>query len=206
MSNIVFCGDSFSALDTTGNVEWNWMNTVARQLNMDPIILGIVGCSNFVINLQVEHALKHHDFNTIIVCLTGTDRVAEVAKKIKAKYYINIQGDEPLFVPNDIKKLIKVEPVLLGITKASLQTNSFISAASFQETTRVLTDAAVESKTDELLGLKENVIIGRLIPAGTGHAYNRDVIVTKPNDDLDENTPVDGASEECEVELEGKNN
>ena len=75
MSNIVFCGDSFSALDLTGNVEWNWMNTVARQLNMDPIILGIVGCSNFVINLQVEHALKHHDFNTIIVCLTGTDRI-----------------------------------------------------------------------------------------------------------------------------------
>ncbi|MCX7676074.1 MAG: DNA-directed RNA polymerase subunit beta', partial [Alteraurantiacibacter sp.] len=64
-------------------------------------------------------------------------------------------------------------PVLLGITKASLQTRSFISAASFQETTRVLTQAAVEGKTDSLIGLKENVIVGRLIPAGTGAAMNR---------------------------------
>ncbi len=64
-------------------------------------------------------------------------------------------------------------PVLLGITKASLQTRSFISAASFQETTRVLTQAAVEGKKDVLTGLKENVIVGRLIPAGTGAAMNR---------------------------------
>ena len=66
------------------------------------------------------------------------------------------------------KKLIKAEPILLGITKASLQTNSFISAASFQETTKVLTQAAVQGKIDRLRGLKENVIVGRLIPAGTG--------------------------------------
>jgi DNA-directed RNA polymerase subunit beta' len=57
---------------------------------------------------------------------------------------------------------------LLGITKASLQTRSFVSAASFQETTRVLTEAAVVGKCDDLIGLKENVIVGRLIPAGTG--------------------------------------
>jgi DNA-directed RNA polymerase subunit beta' len=60
------------------------------------------------------------------------------------------------------------KPMLLGITKASLSTESFISAASFQETTRVLTDAAVRGKTDHLFGLKENVIMGHLIPAGTG--------------------------------------
>jgi DNA-directed RNA polymerase subunit beta' len=65
------------------------------------------------------------------------------------------------------------QPVLLGITKASLQTRSFISAASFQETTRVLTDAAVLGKTDVLEGLKENVIVGRLIPAGTGGTLTR---------------------------------
>ncbi len=65
------------------------------------------------------------------------------------------------------------QPVLLGITKASLQTNSFISAASFQETTRVLTEAAVSGKEDTLDGLKENVIVGRLIPAGTGSVMNR---------------------------------
>ena len=67
------------------------------------------------------------------------------------------------------KKPATAERVLLGITKASLQTNSFISAASFQETTRVLTDAAIKGKVDKLSGLKENVIVGRLIPAGTGH-------------------------------------
>ena len=64
------------------------------------------------------------------------------------------------------------ESILLGITKASLATESFISAASFQETTRVLTDAAVRGLNDSLLGLKENVIVGRLIPAGTGLAYH----------------------------------
>jgi len=64
------------------------------------------------------------------------------------------------------------ESMLLGITKASLATESFISAASFQETTRVLTDAAVRGLNDNLLGLKENVIVGRLIPAGTGLAYH----------------------------------
>jgi DNA-directed RNA polymerase subunit beta' len=63
--------------------------------------------------------------------------------------------------------------MLLGITKASLSTDSFISAASFQETTRVLTEAAILGKRDELRGLKENVIVGRLIPAGTGLAYHR---------------------------------
>jgi len=63
--------------------------------------------------------------------------------------------------------------VLLGITKASLQTRSFISAASFQETTRVLTEASVQGKVDTLTGLKENVIVGRLIPAGTGSGMRR---------------------------------
>jgi DNA-directed RNA polymerase subunit beta' len=65
------------------------------------------------------------------------------------------------------------KPILLGITKASLQTRSFISAASFQETTRVLTEASVQGKIDSLNGLKENVIVGRLIPAGTGAGMNR---------------------------------
>jgi DNA-directed RNA polymerase subunit beta' len=64
------------------------------------------------------------------------------------------------------------EYMLLGITKASLSTDSFISAASFQETTRVLTEAAIMGKRDELRGLKENVIVGRLIPAGTGLAFH----------------------------------
>jgi DNA-directed RNA polymerase subunit beta' len=66
------------------------------------------------------------------------------------------------------------EPMLLGITRASLTTYSFISAASFQETTKVLTDASIAGKVDYLRGLKENVIMGRLIPAGTGMVYYKD--------------------------------
>ncbi|MGZ2390401.1 DNA-directed RNA polymerase subunit beta' [Staphylococcus saprophyticus] len=73
------------------------------------------------------------------------------------------------------KRPATAKPVLLGITKASLETESFLSAASFQETTRVLTDAAIKGKRDNLLGLKENVIIGKLIPAGTGMRRYRDV-------------------------------
>jgi DNA-directed RNA polymerase subunit beta' len=73
----------------------------------------------------------------------------------------------------------KGRPLLLGITKASLSTDSFISAASFQETTRVLTEAAISGKVDYLRGLKENVIMGRLIPAGTGMAYYHNIKLTE---------------------------
>ena len=73
----------------------------------------------------------------------------------------------------------QAEPLLLGITKASLSTDSFISAASFQETTRVLTEAAISGRIDYLRGLKENVIMGRLIPAGTGMEYYRNVKVER---------------------------
>ena len=69
------------------------------------------------------------------------------------------------------------KPILLGITKASLATDSFLSAASFQETTRVLTDAAIKGKIDPLVGLKENVIIGKLIPAGTGMTRYRNLSI-----------------------------
>lgn len=87
------------------------------------------------------------------------------------------------------KRPATAKPVLLGITKASLETESFLSAASFQETTRVLTDAAIKGKRDNLLGLKENVIIGKLIPAGTGMRRYRDV-------------EYDKASPETEIEEE----
>ena len=85
--------------------------------------------------------------------------------------------------------------VLLGITKASLATNSFLSAASFQETTKVLTEAAIKGKVDPLIGLKENVIIGKLIPAGTGMKRYRDV---KLNTDMEEDDSL-SISEEDEV-------
>ena len=80
------------------------------------------------------------------------------------------------------KKEVKIDPLLLGITKASLATESFISAASFQETTRVLTEAAVRGTKDELRGLKENVVVGRLIPAGTGFAHHAERRMTREQD------------------------
>jgi DNA-directed RNA polymerase subunit beta' len=84
------------------------------------------------------------------------------------------------------KETLTAEPVLLGITKASLATESFISAASFQETTRVLTEAAVRGLRDELRGLKENVIVGRLIPAGTGFAHHAERRRTREQDLADQ--------------------
>ena len=80
------------------------------------------------------------------------------------------------------KKEVEIDPLLLGITKASLATESFISAASFQETTRVLTEAAVRGTKDELRGLKENVVVGRLIPAGTGFAHHAERRMTREQD------------------------
>ena len=107
-----------------------------------------------------------------------------ISRQMLQKVLIKDSGDSTLLVGEQIhkntlieinknleeqgKSLVKYEPVLLGITKASLQTKSFISAASFQETTKVLTDAATQGKIDTLVGLKENVIVGSLIPAGTG--------------------------------------
>ena len=83
------------------------------------------------------------------------------------------------------KELMVGTQTMLGITKASLATNSFLSAASFQETTKVLTEAAIRGKVDPLIGLKENVIIGKLIPAGTGMRRYRDVkIDSEINEDI----------------------
>ncbi|MCB0722927.1 MAG: DNA-directed RNA polymerase subunit beta' [Ignavibacteriae bacterium] len=92
------------------------------------------------------------------------------------------------------------DAILLGITQTSLTTDSFISAASFQETTRVLTDAAIKGKVDNLLGLKENVIIGQLIPAGTGLKKYRDLIVMKERESGSEPVEIEVEAEEEKVE------
>jgi DNA-directed RNA polymerase subunit beta' len=105
-------------------------------------------------------------------------RKVEITEPGDTTYLRGEQVDRNPFIEVNRKAEARTErpaeaiPVLLGITKASLATESFISAASFQETTRVLTDAAVRGKRDDLRGLKENVIVGRLIPAGTGLAYH----------------------------------
>jgi len=93
--------------------------------------------------------------------------------------------------------------VLLGITEASLATDSFLSAASFQKTTRVLTDAAVKGKRDNLVGLKENVIIGRLIPAGTGLPRYRALEVELEGGMIAYTTPMGLLEEEGEIDEEG---
>ena len=123
--------------------------------------------------------------------------VRQMLRKIKIEdpgetnFLIGSQVDR--FIFEDInEKVIKSGgkpasgmPVLMGITKAALSTDSFISAASFQETTRVLTEAAVSGKVDELLGLKENVIVGRLIPAGTGFPLYRETFLKSVKGDLE---------------------
>jgi DNA-directed RNA polymerase subunit beta' len=95
-------------------------------------------------------------------------------------------------------------PLLLGITKASLSTDSFISAASFQETTRVLTEASINGAVDNLRGLKENVIVGRLIPAGTGMEYYRNIQLSPELEEAAAKVQqeVTAAFEEAERELE----
>ena len=119
------------------------------------------------------------------------------------------------------KELAEGKQIMLGITKASLATNSFLSAASFQETTKVLTEAAINGREDPLVGLKENVIIGKLIPAGTGMKRYRSVkldtesdefmlseedelddIVDMPEDGEEVTEDVDNTSEENDVEVE----
>jgi DNA-directed RNA polymerase subunit beta' len=87
----------------------------------------------------------------------------------------------------------------MGITQASLNTESFISAASFQETTRVLTDASTSGKTDYLRGLKENVAVGRLIPAGTGSPHLKNIIVENPDSDSDVSEEVSSDKESIEA-------
>ena len=95
------------------------------------------------------------------------------------------------------------KPILLGITKASLATDSFLSAASFQETTRVLTDAAIKGKIDPLVGLKENVIIGKLIPAGTGMTRYRHLeIVDHAPQPVPEPPEPEGPAEEPVEEVD----
>ena len=104
------------------------------------------------------------------------------------------EGNKPVILSGGIPA--KGNPIMLGITKSSLETDSFLSAASFQETTRVLTDAAIHGKVDYLQGLKENVIIGKLIPAGTGYKQYSDLTIELEKDVLD-----DDASEVLEEKL-----
>ncbi len=144
-------------------------------------LMGVHALANYiVIEIQEVYRLQGVKINDkhIEIIVHQMLRKAEVTDPGDTQYLKGEQVDRPRVleenerVEADGKKPASWQPVLLGITKASLSTESFISAASFQETTRVLTEASVSGKRDELRGLKENVIVGRLIPAGTGLAYH----------------------------------
>ena len=111
--------------------------------------------------------------------------VVSISKFTKGNRDVILQGKKPAIG----------QPILLGITKSSLQTDSFLASASFQETTRILTEAAVKGKTDYLHGLKENVIIGKLIPAGTGAKEYMDVGYTLEKEFFDDE-PSEALEEE----------
>jgi len=140
-------------------------------------ILGIEALTSYFVNeVQEVYRLQGVVINDkhIETILRQMLKKIEIKKPGDSKFLLGEIVDINDFdISNDVlkkdgKKPASGERILLGITKASLQTKSFISAASFQETTRVLTDAAIKGKTDTLKGLKENVIVGRLVPAGTG--------------------------------------
>ncbi len=143
-------------------------------------LLGVNALANYIVNeVQDVYRLQGVKIND--------KHIEIIVRQMLRKILITDSGDTKLLKGEQVERnrlleenekletdgfAAQWEPVLLGITKASLATESFISAASFQETTRVLTEAAVSGKRDELRGLKENVIVGRLIPAGTGFAYH----------------------------------
>lgn len=148
-----------------------------------------------ILRLQGVGALANYIVNEVqdVYRLQGVkinDKHIEViVRQMLRKRVISYPGDSKFLIGEQVEESVMLQendkliaagkeaargtPILLGITKASLATESFISAASFQETTRVLTEAAVSGKVDDLRGLKENVMVGRLIPAGTGYAYHQ---------------------------------
>ncbi len=146
-------------------------------------ILGVGELAKYIVNeVQDVYRLQGVRIND--------KHIEVIVRQMLRKVEINIHGDTKFLKGEQVERAKALEenervlaegedkltatftPLLLGITKASLATESFISAASFQETTRVLTEASVSGKIDDLRGLKENVIVGRLIPAGTGLAYH----------------------------------
>jgi len=167
-------------------------------------IKGVEALASYLVNeIQEVYRLQGVSIND--------KHIEVIVRQMLQKIEITAQGDS-VYIPGDHvdviefdeinerlieegKKPAEGQPVLLGITKASLQTPSFISAASFQETTRVLTEAAVAGKTDTLQGLKENVIVGRLIPAGTGGQMSQIRRIATSRDELilDERRKSSGA-------------
>ncbi len=157
-------------------------------------LMGLQAAQKFLVN-QVQAVYESQGVDI------SDKHIEVIVRQMTSKVRVDDGGDTAM-LPGELVELRQIEqvneamsitgaaparytPVILGITKASLNTDSFISAASFQETTRVLTEAAIEGKSDWLRGLKENVIIGRLIPAGTGFNTHEDIqIANNESDDI----------------------
>jgi DNA-directed RNA polymerase subunit beta' len=167
-------------------------------------IMGVEALANYMIDeVQDVYRLQGVKIND--------KHIEVIVRQMLQKWEISESGDTTLLKGEHVDKQefdaanekaeakggrpAKGAPILLGITKASLQTRSFISAASFQETTRVLTEASVQGKVDKLQGLKENVIVGRLIPAGTGGATMQMRRVAQERD----NVVIEARREEAEA-------
>ena len=168
---------------------------------MQKVMVKEVGDSRFLQEDRVsknDFLIENERLATMVVVTSPGDTGLEEEMMIE-KTEFNDLNKEIKAEGKKIAKYRKVipatfEPILMGITRASLNTDSFISAASFQETTRVLTDAATAGKTDYLYGLKENVAVGRLIPAGTGTPQFKDILVGIDDQDLSENNTDDAVA------------
>jgi DNA-directed RNA polymerase subunit beta' len=164
---------------------------------MQKVSVKEVGDSRFLQEDRIsknDFLIENERLSNMVVVTSPGDTGLEEEMLIEKSEFNELNKE----VKTDGKKIAKYrkaisatfEPILMGITRASLNTESFISAASFQETTRVLTDAASQGKTDYLYGLKENVAVGRLIPAGTGTPKYRDILVGFDDEDSDADDAV----------------
>jgi DNA-directed RNA polymerase subunit beta' len=178
---------------------------ILRLLGMEELARYIVDEVQDVYRLQ---GVKINDKHIEVIVRQMLRRV--IIENVGDSDYIageQVERSEILDTNDRLRSEDKIPPtfsnLLLGITKASLSTDSFISAASFQETTRVLTEAAIMGKRDELRGLKENVIVGRLIPAGTGMAYHKARKAKDEMDDAERRAIADAEAAELAAVTEG---
>lgn len=174
-------------------------------------LVGLSAAQRFLVN-EVQSVYQSQGIDI------SDKHIEVIVRQMTSKVRVDDGGDTTM-LPGELVELRQIEtvneamaitggapaqytPVLLGITKASLNTDSFISAASFQETTRVLTEAAIEGKSDWLRGLKENVIIGRLIPAGTGYNAYEDPTLSPIEPDYSASQGVYGYGERIDADLD----
>jgi DNA-directed RNA polymerase subunit beta' len=181
------------------------IEVIVRQM-MQKVSIDDVGDSHFLPKDRINRAEffeTNEKIMSMVVVTDSGDSELESESLINKKDYTEINKT----LKEEGKKIAKstkaapatFNPLLMGITQASLNTESFISAASFQETTRVLTDASTSGKTDFLRGLKENVAVGRLIPAGSGSHHLKDLFVIDPEKEKDEKSKADGSKVSKEV-------